>query len=137
MLVARVLAQESQLLVLDEPTNHLDIKAQLELLALIRELGTSTITALHDLNVAAAHCDRLYVLNRGEIAAHGTVVDVLTPQLLQDVFGVRAHCELHPVTAAFTWPTSHSGTVPMSSSLTDLELVPQTVPAARRREFGQ
>jgi iron complex transport system ATP-binding protein len=100
-LVARALAQESRLLVLDEPTNHLDIKAQLELLALVRDLGTSTIAALHDLNLAAAHCDRLYVLQRGEIVSHGAVADVLTPELLKDVFGVWAHCDEHPVTGRF------------------------------------
>jgi iron complex transport system ATP-binding protein len=101
VLVARALAQESRLLVLDEPTNHLDIKAQLELLAQIVKLGKTTIAALHDLNLAAAYCDRLYVLNRGRIVAHGTVADVLTPALVKEVFGVWAHCERHPASGRF------------------------------------
>jgi iron complex transport system ATP-binding protein len=101
VLVARALAQESRLLVLDEPTNHLDIKAQLELVALIRELGTTTIAALHDLNLAAAYCDRLYVLQGGRIVAAGSVGQVLTPALMEAVFGVWAHCDVHPVTGRF------------------------------------
>jgi len=102
VLVARALAQESRLLVLDEPTNHLDIKAQLELLALVRELGTTTIAALHDLNLAAAYCDRLYVLQHGRVAAHGAIADVLTPRLIQDVSASRHTAIATPSPANFT-----------------------------------
>ena len=97
-LVARALAQRSQLLVLDEPTNHLDVRAQLDLLELVRALGLTTIAALHDLNLAAAYCDRLAVLDRGRIVAGGVPTDVLTPALMADVFGVAAHLDRHPAT---------------------------------------
>lgn len=92
VLVARSLAQRSQLLVLDEPTNHLDVRAQFELLDLVRSLGVTTVAALHDLNLAARYCDRVYVLQRGRIVADGPTASVLTAALLEDVFGVSAHC---------------------------------------------
>lgn len=98
VLLARALAQESRLLVLDEPTNHLDIRHQLEVLDLVRDLGIATVAALHDLNLAASYCDRLYILSAGEIVAEGTPNDVLTPDLVSQVFGVGAAQSEHPVT---------------------------------------
>ena len=98
VLIARALAQEPRLLVLDEPTTHLDIGYQLQVLDVIRSLGVTTIAALHDLNLAAAYCDRLFVLERGSIRAHGTPLDVLTPALIESVYGVKAEVGRHPMT---------------------------------------
>jgi iron complex transport system ATP-binding protein len=100
VLIARALAQQPQVLVLDEPTNHLDIAQQLEVLSLVRASGLTVLTALHDLNLAALHCDVLHVIDGGRIAASGAPHDVLTPALLADVFGVRAHRVPHPETGA-------------------------------------
>ncbi|MCK7624590.1 ABC transporter ATP-binding protein [Streptomyces sp. RS10V-4] len=100
VLIARALAQEPRVLVLDEPTNHLDIAQQLEVLALVRDSRLTVLAALHDLNLAAVHCDELYVLSGGRIAASGPPHDVLTPPLLAEVFGVRAHRVPHPETGA-------------------------------------
>ena len=97
-LVARALAQQAPLLVLDEPTNHLDVRAQLDLLELLRNLGLTTLAALHDLDQAASYCDRLAVLDRGALVATGPPLDVLTPTFLADVFGVSAHIGDHPLT---------------------------------------
>jgi iron complex transport system ATP-binding protein len=69
VLVARALAQQPQLLVLDEPTNHLDIQHQFALLELVCSLKMTTLVTLHDLNLAAAYCQRLYVLSEGQIVA--------------------------------------------------------------------
>ncbi|MEU7258944.1 ABC transporter ATP-binding protein [Streptomyces rimosus] len=102
VLVARALVQEPSLLVLDEPTNHLDIRYQLDILALVTGLGTSALLALHDLNLAAYYCDRLYVLRAGRVVAHGTPHEILTPGLLADVYGVAAEVSVHPVTGAPT-----------------------------------
>ncbi|MFE2755076.1 ABC transporter ATP-binding protein [Actinosynnema sp. NPDC059335] len=96
VLIARALAQEPDVLVLDEPTNHLDIHHQLAVLSLVRGLGVTVLAVLHDLNLAAAHCDRLHVLDRGRVVRSGTPADVLTPDLLRDVFHVRAHVVRHP-----------------------------------------
>ncbi|MEU8521450.1 ABC transporter ATP-binding protein [Streptomyces sp. NBC_01216] len=101
-LVARALVQAPALLVLDEPTNHLDIRYQLEVLALVRDLGTTNLLALHDLNLAAAHCDRLYVLQDGRIVTHGAPEEILTPGLLAGVYGVDAEVVPHPVTGTPT-----------------------------------
>ncbi|GAA5063289.1 iron complex transport system ATP-binding protein [Thermocatellispora tengchongensis] len=90
VLLARALAQQTRLLLLDEPTAHLDIRHQVELLHLVRELGIATLAVLHDLNQAAAFCDRLYVMNAGRILAGGPPEQVLTPDLISQVYGVRA-----------------------------------------------
>ena len=97
VLLARALAQQPQVLVLDEPTNHLDVRHQLDLLAMIRGLGLTTLVTLHQLDLAA-WCDRIVVLDGGRIVAAGAPADVLTPQLLAAVFDVDATVVHHPRT---------------------------------------
>jgi iron complex transport system ATP-binding protein len=58
----------------------------------------TTLAALHDLNLAAAYCDRIYVVDKGAIAASGAPAEVLRPELLREVFGVGASLGTHPVT---------------------------------------
>ncbi|MGL4745629.1 MAG: ABC transporter ATP-binding protein [Dermatophilaceae bacterium] len=87
--LARALAQQTRVLVLDEPTNHLDVRHQLDLLDLVRQLGLTTLAALHDLTLAARWCDRVLVLNAGRVAASGVPDDVLTEEVVRDVFGVE------------------------------------------------
>ncbi|WP_407317455.1 ABC transporter ATP-binding protein [Isoptericola halotolerans] len=89
VLIARALAQRATHLLMDEPTNHLDIHFQHEVLALVRELGVTTIIVLHDLNLAARYCDRLVLLDRGHVVASGTVEEVLRPDVLEPVYGIR------------------------------------------------
>src|SRR5699024_6973127 len=98
VMLARALVQDAPILVLDEPTNHLDIHYQLQLMELIRTLRVSVITALHDLNLAARYCDRIYVLQDGSIAAAGTPEEVLTQATLRRVFRVDADILRHPRT---------------------------------------
>ncbi len=98
VLVARALAQQSQVLLLDEATNHLDIHAQLGLMELVHGLGVTVIAALHDLNLAASYCDAVCLVNSGVVVAVGSVSEVMTPERLAEVFGVRAHCGVHPIT---------------------------------------
>lgn len=93
ILLARALAQEPGLLLLDEPTNHLDIRAQLEALGLLRRLaagGTTVLAALHDINLAAGYCDQVIVLADGAVVAAGAPSEILTPELIGDVYGVQA-----------------------------------------------
>ncbi|WP_400164106.1 heme ABC transporter ATP-binding protein [Brevibacillus sp. TJ4] len=98
VMIARALAQQAKVLVLDEPTNHLDVRYQLQIMDLVQELGIPTLAALHDLNIAAAYCDRLLFLHEGEIVASGAPEQILTPALIRDVFGVEAEVTTHPVT---------------------------------------
>lgn len=99
--LARALAQEPRLLLLDEPTNHLDIAAQLDVLELLHELaaqGVTVLAALHDLSLAAAHCDRVIVLHAGRVTAAGPTEEALTPDLIERVYGVQAAVLRHPAT---------------------------------------
>jgi iron complex transport system ATP-binding protein len=98
VLLARCLAQQPQVLILDEPTNHLDIATQLALMDLVRSLGLTVLVALHDLNLAAAYCDRIYLLRDGHLVCSGEPRSVLTAPRIAEVFGVRAHCGTHPFT---------------------------------------
>ncbi|MGQ8876265.1 ABC transporter ATP-binding protein [Delftia sp. NA_296.1] len=98
VLVARALAQQPRLMLLDEPTNHLDIRHQLELMSLVQRLQISSIVALHDLNIAAHYCDRLYLMEQGRIVAHGTPAQVLTPATIGQVYGVAAEVDIHAAT---------------------------------------
>ncbi|WP_329620546.1 ABC transporter ATP-binding protein [Streptomyces sp. NBC_01255] len=88
--IARALAQEPRELLLDEPTNHLDIQHQLDLLTLVAGLRLTAVVALHDLNLAAMYCDRLVVLAEGRVVARGTPDEVLTEELIAEVYRVRA-----------------------------------------------
>ncbi|RLV10421.1 cobalamin/Fe3+-siderophore ABC transporter ATP-binding protein [Streptomyces griseocarneus] len=92
--IAMTLAQQTELLLLDEPTNHLDLAHQIEVLDLVRELhlttGRTVVVVLHDLSLAARYADRLVAMKQGRVAAQGTPSEVLTEELVEDVFGLRA-----------------------------------------------
>ncbi|MCX2969030.1 MULTISPECIES: ABC transporter ATP-binding protein [Streptomyces] len=92
--IAMALAQDTELLLLDEPTNHLDLAHQIEVLDLVRELhqdtGRTVVLVLHDLSLAARYADRLVAMREGRIAASGPPAQVLTEELLGEVFGLRA-----------------------------------------------
>lgn len=92
--IASALAQEADLLALDEPTSFLDVHHQEEILALVRGInqasGRTVVMVLHDIIHAARYTDYLIVLDRGRLAASGPPCRVLTPELVQSVFGVAA-----------------------------------------------
>ncbi len=90
VILARALAQQTPCLILDEPTNHLDVKYQLQLMDIVRSLGRTVIAAVHDLNIAAMYCDRLYVMRNGRIAAAGTPQEILTVEFIREVYEVEA-----------------------------------------------
>ncbi len=98
-LLARALVQQPRVLMLDEPTNHLDPRHQIDLLTLIKRERVTTLATIHDLNLASAFCDRIYVIANGEIVASGMPQDVLTEDMLRTVYGVEALVDRHPVTA--------------------------------------
>ncbi len=86
--LARAIAQEPEVLMLDEPTNHLDLRHQISLMETIGCLGLTTVAVLHDLDLAAAFCDRLVVMHEGHMVAHGPTAEVLNPELIAEVFRV-------------------------------------------------
>ena len=99
--MARALAQEPRLILLDEPTNHLDIAAQLDAMRVLRDLaadGVTVVAALLDLNLAASTCDHLVLLDQGRVVATGPVGEVLVPEVLEPVYGVRVDVLTHPRT---------------------------------------
>jgi iron complex transport system ATP-binding protein len=102
--LARALAQEPAVLLLDEPTTHLDLRHQTQLhdvaRARCREAGVAVLTVLHDLNLAAAYCDRVVLLAGGRVVREGAPVDVLEPATLERAFGTRVWVGRHEITHA-------------------------------------
>ncbi|RPH61219.1 MAG: heme ABC transporter ATP-binding protein [Chloroflexi bacterium] len=100
VLLARALAQATPVLLLDEPTTHLDLQHQLCLLELVRHLAhdenLTVLVALHDLNLAARYADRVALIVRGELKATGTPKQVLSPELISQVYQVPVQVIPHP-----------------------------------------
>jgi iron complex transport system ATP-binding protein len=99
--ISMALAQGTELLLLDEPTTFLDLAHQVEVLELVDRLhterGRTVVMVLHDLNLAARYADRLVALRGGRIMAEGAPAEVLTEELLQEVFGLEARVVPDPV----------------------------------------
>ncbi|MDQ0426285.1 ABC transporter ATP-binding protein [Cellulomonas iranensis] len=99
--IAMALAQQTDVLLLDEPTTFLDVAHQVEVLDLLtdlnRERGTTIVMVLHDLNLAARYADDLVALTDGRLYAQGDPADVVTEQMVRDVFGMAARVVPDPV----------------------------------------
>lgn len=95
-LIARAIVQSPSLLIMDEPTSHLDVKYQIQVMELAKSLGITVLASFHDLNLASAMCDSLLVLKSGLLVAQGSPNEVITPEMLSDVFGVCAEVNQHP-----------------------------------------
>jgi iron complex transport system ATP-binding protein len=117
VILAQALAQDAPILLLDEPTTHLDLRHVVDMLTLLWGLARSgeraVLAIFHDLNLAAAYCDRIYVLREGAVVAVGPPGQVITTELVRSVFDVDAEVVPSPATGL---PT----------------LVPSTPPAGRR-----
>jgi iron complex transport system ATP-binding protein len=93
VVLASALAQEPRVLLLDEPTTFLDLKHQLSIYRILASLGRAgmlVVSVTHDLNLALQFADRIVVLDQGRVAGDGAPREVLTPQLIDRVFSVRA-----------------------------------------------
>jgi len=93
VLIARALVQQAQILILDEPTNHLDVYYQHQILDLVKQLNVTVIMTVHDLNLASQYCQRLLLLNQGQLVADGHPIDVLTESQLSSVFQLPCQVE--------------------------------------------
>ena len=102
--LARALATEAGILLLDEPTANLDLAHQAALLKLVRSRcdrrGASAVVVTHDINLAAEFADRVLLLLKGKAVAAGSPREVLTTELLREVFEIRVLVDAHPVTGA-------------------------------------
>lgn len=99
--VAMALAQEPDILLLDEPTTYLDLAHQVELLQLLvrlsRERGTQVVVVMHELNLATRYADHLVAMRDGRIVAEGSPGNVVTVELLREVFDLEAVVVPDPV----------------------------------------
>ncbi|MEU4795388.1 ABC transporter ATP-binding protein [Streptomyces sp. NPDC023327] len=102
--IAMALAQDTGLLLLDEPTTYLDISHQVEVLDLVRRLnhdrGRTVVVVLHDLNQAARYADHLVAMKDGEVVAEGPPSQVVTEELVREVFGLECVVVPDPVTGS-------------------------------------
>jgi iron complex transport system ATP-binding protein len=91
--IARALAQQTSLLILDEPSLHLDINYQVEIYGLLTRLrkqgGKTILAAEHNINLAAAHAERLIFLKNGAVALQGTPRETVRGEVIRDIFGAE------------------------------------------------
>ena len=98
ILLARTLAQQVDMMILDEPTNHLDIKYQIQIMDVVKSLNIGVLAALHDLNLTLMYCDYVYVMKDGCVVAHGCPEQIITPELIRQVYEVDCDVMRHPKT---------------------------------------
>ncbi|MGW0038684.1 ABC transporter ATP-binding protein [Gordonia sp. NPDC003376] len=99
--IALALAQGTDLLLLDEPTTYLDLTHSLEVLDLVHSLkvehGKTIVMVLHDLNLAVRYSDSLFVMRDGRLVEQGSPESVMSVELLEQAFGLRAEIITDPV----------------------------------------
>jgi iron complex transport system ATP-binding protein len=111
--LARALATEANILLLDEPTANLDLAHQAMLLAVVRgrckQHGASALVVTHDVNLAAEFADQVLLMKNGATIAAGKPEEVLTPELLHEVFAVKVLVDVHPVSGVPRVTSIHEG----------------------------
>jgi iron complex transport system ATP-binding protein len=96
VLLARAVMQKPVLLLLDEPTNHLDLYYQHQVLRIAKNLKITVLASIHDLNLASRYCDRLLLLNQGQLVADGSPEQVLQQEVLTEVFHIPCLIDRNP-----------------------------------------
>lgn len=95
VLLAALLAQNPEIALLDEPTNHLDLHYQIEILTQVKNRFSTIVTVLHDINLARQFCDRVLLINYGQIIADGLPDEVLTIDRLSEHFAIQPETYYH------------------------------------------
>ncbi|MEU1321023.1 ABC transporter ATP-binding protein [Streptomyces tibetensis] len=118
--IAMALAQQTPLLLLDEPTTFLDIQHQIDVLDLCAELheeqGRTLVAVLHDLNHAARYATHLIALREGRVIAEGAPKDIVTAELVEEVFGLRCQVIDDPETGTpLVVPAARKARVPSTA----------------------
>ncbi|WP_435298925.1 ABC transporter ATP-binding protein [Timonella sp. A28] len=117
--IAMALAQQAPLILLDEPIAHLDLSHALDVLDIAVDLvqhGQTVVAVLHDINLAARYADKLIVVHDGCVVASGPPAQVITENLIRDVFGVEARVFPDPETGTpYIAPRAHHGRVDRTS----------------------
>ena len=90
VLIARSLTQMADIYILDEPTNHLDVYYQWSLMQTIKDQYATVLGVFHEFGLACSFCDYIYVMNNGSIYTHGKPKDIITKELLKEVFKIDA-----------------------------------------------
>jgi iron complex transport system ATP-binding protein len=119
VLIARALVQASQILILDEPTNHLDVYYQHQVLQLVNKLNITVIMTVHDLNLASLYCQRLLLLNQGQLICDGSPEEVLAPEQLSQVFGLPCQQSIDAITGAIQVSFYLNGTNEQNSHVSE------------------
>lgn len=96
VLIARAIAQESDILLLDEPTNHLDVRYQYQIMDIVKKLNKTVIAVIHDINIASRYCDYIYAMKNGQIIYQGTVEEIFNSKIIKDVFEIDVEVISHP-----------------------------------------
>ena len=90
VLIARSLTQMADIYILDEPTNHLDVYYQWSLMQTIKNQNATVLGVFHELGLACSFCDYIYVMNNGSIHTYGKPKDIITKELLKEIFKIDA-----------------------------------------------
>ncbi|WP_408072469.1 ABC transporter ATP-binding protein [Butyrivibrio sp. JL13D10] len=100
--IALVLAQDTDILLLDEPTTYLDIAYQVEILDCLATLNrikkTTIVAILHDINLSIRYADHIFAMKKGKLIAEGNPSEIITPQLMKEVYGMDSSIIIDPET---------------------------------------
>jgi iron complex transport system ATP-binding protein len=116
VIIGRCLAQEGEILLLDEATAGLDLNHAIEIMELMRkkagEEGKTVVAVLHDLNLASQYCDRIVLLKNGRVRYEGSPRDILTEEVVEEIYGVRAAVKADEYGRPFVLPRRAAAPAP-------------------------
>ena len=99
VLIARALAQQTDIMLLDEPTSNLDLRYQIEVMdlikGLVRDRGVGACAIIHDMELTLKYCDKVILMQNGVITAAGKTEDVITPENIKKVYGIDVVIDHH------------------------------------------